>query len=395
MPASSMILTPSRGPLIEGSFARQTPGHRGVSQVDARKPGWAPLAGKAGRVTGRQAFAPGRVNLIGDHTDYNGGLALPMAIELGTTVGFTPAGDAGVRIVSDHATSSAFVPRDLSDDPGVVETFEPSWAAMSAGVLVQCEPRPTGELVITSTLPIGAGLSSSASCCVAVALAVGIDQPPGVLARLCQRAEALSGSNVGLLDQTVILNARRGHALLIDFATMALEPVALSDAAEITVIHSGVERILVDSPYARRRVECAEAARRLGHPLGLASIAQCAGLGDSVLQRRTRHVVTECERVRQFSSAMARQDMAEAGRLLTESHRSLARDFECSTTQVDQLVGLLVATPGVHGARITGGGFGGCVVVLAEPGALDLTGFERHWRVNAGEGARILDATPS
>jgi galactokinase len=195
--------------------------------------------------------------------------------------------------------------------------------------------------------------------------------PPIEMARLGQRAESAVGVEVGLMDPLVVAGARAGHGLLVDFATLAVQPVPIPEDLAVVIVHSGRSRQLTDGRYGRRRDECTAAGRLLGRPLGQADRSDLAILADPLLRRRARHVTTECGRVRRFAEALRTGDRAEAGRLMVDSHRSLALDFEVSTPEVDALVEDLCRRPGVHGARMTGGGFGGCVVALAEPGALD------------------------
>lgn len=336
------------------------------------------------------ARAPGRVNLVGDHTDYNGGLALPMAIDLVTEVHLTENGSGRLLLLSTLDAEPADLPLDLPFDPRALGTVTPSWARLAAAVVAQARPPHGGIGRITSTVPVGAGLSSSAAVTVALATAFGAAGPPEVVARLCQRAEAAVGADVGLMDQLASVAGRAGHALLIDFSTLAIEQVPMPGDAEVVVVHSGVARVLERTPYAARRAECDAAAVELGHPLGQAEAADLPGIRDPVLRRRTRHVVTECERVRSFTGALAAGDLVGAGQLLRESHRSLTEDFAASVPEIDALVGELAARPGVYGARMTGGGFGGCVVALCEPGALDPEDWPgRAWRVMPAEGASL------
>ncbi|MEA3056206.1 MAG: galactokinase [Actinomycetota bacterium] len=286
-----------------------------------------------------KVFAPGRVNLIGDHTDYAGGLVLPIALQLGTTIEGARGGDR-VELTSDDADEqfSRFV------DAVVAE------AGSSTGF--------RGS--VTSTLPIGAGLSSSASLEVAVALAIGAT---GDIAALCQRAEQrASGVPCGRMDQLASVHGRAGHALLIDCSTFSIRPVPMPDDIEIVVVHSGESRSLASSAYAERRAQL-EA-------------------GDA---RRVRHVTTENQRVVAFADALESRDLQRAGALMVQSHASLRDDFEVSTPALDALVEELVAIDGVHGARLTGAGFGGCVVALTEPGAVAL-----GWKVTASSGAQVL-----
>lgn len=328
-------------------------------------------------MTAVRARAPGRVNLIGDHTDYAGGLALPMAIDLGTTVEGERTGRT-VELVSDREPVPARVPLDVADPA----TVEPAWARYVAGVVA--ELRPATGLVgrVHTTLPVGAGLSSSAALELSVALALGFTGEPLELARLCQRAEHLaSGVPCGLMDQLTAACGVEGHALLVDFATTEVTPVPVPDDAEIVVVHSGEPRALAGSAYAERRAQVDAAVAELG-PLRDRPVGDLDRLEDPVLRRRARHVLTENARVRAMAAALAAGELVEAGRLMVESHRSLRDDFEVSTPRLDELVAILCASPRVHGARLTGAGFGGCVVALCDPGALG--GWGHHVRASAG-----------
>jgi galactokinase len=323
------------------------------------------------------AHAPGRVNLVGDHTDYTGGLVLPMAIDLGTTVTGEPGGDR-VTLRSATEAEPAVVPLDV-DDPAAME---PPWARYVAGVVAELRPGTgfTGE--VTTTLPVGAGLSSSAALEVAVALALGTTGPVAELAALCQRAEQrASGVPCGIMDQLASLAGVDGHALLIDCHDLTVRPVRVPSWLEVVVVHSGEERALAGSAYAERRAQCEAAEARVG-PLRLASIDALGAIDDGVVRRRARHVVTENARVRGFAAALEAQDAATAGALMVASHASLRDDFEVSTAALDALVDRLCAVPGVHGARLTGAGFGGCAVALVDRGT-PLEG----WRVHAAPGA--------
>jgi galactokinase len=327
------------------------------------------------------AFAPGRVNLIGDHTDYTGGLVLPMAIDLGTTVEGERGGDA-VRLVSADEPEPAVVALPVGDPRGA----EPPWARYVAGVASVLRPAAGFEGRVTTTLPVGAGLSSSAALEVAVALALGFDGSTMELAVACQQAEQrASGVPCGLMDQLASAAGIAGHALLIDFTDLTVTPVPVAPDADVVVVHSGQERALVGSAYAERRAACEAAAAIVG-PLHDATVDDVERLDDGVLRKRARHVVSENERVRRFAVALAAGSLAECGELMVASHRSLADDFEVSTAALDALVARLTATPGVLGARLTGAGFGGCVVALTEPGALPV---DEGWHVHAVDGAHV------
>ncbi|HEX3541123.1 MAG TPA: galactokinase [Acidimicrobiales bacterium] len=327
-----------------------------------------------------RAFAPGRVNLIGDHTDYTGGYVLPMAVQLGTTVTFDPGGPE-VRLVSADDPEPAVVRIDVADPAALT----PGWAQYVAAVVAEVRPAVGGRGQVRTTLPLGAGLSSSAALEVAVACALGLAGPPLALAQLCQRAEQrASGVPCGIMDQLASAAGVAGHALLIDCATNDARPVPLPEAADVVAVHSGQSRRLATSAYAARRAECEAAAALIG-PLRLARSADVETLAEARLRRRARHVVTENARVLAFAAALGRGELPAAGAIMDESHASLRDDFEVSSPALDALVARLQRTPGVFGARLTGAGFGGCAVALAEPGAL-----REGWHLTAVGGAHLF-----
>jgi galactokinase len=327
------------------------------------------------------AFAPGRVNLIGDHTDYTGGLVLPMAIQLGTTVRFRPdPGALRIWFESDAEPEPADLPLVVPRPAQV----SPLWARYLAAVLSEVAPVTGGAGSISTDLPVGSGLSSSAALEVAAALALGFRGPPLELAMACQRAEQKAcGVPCGLMDQFASAAGVSGCALLIDCRSNHLERVPIPDHCEIVAVHSGEVRSLAGSEYAQRRRDCEEAAAVLGH-LADASPGDVASLRDDRLRGRARHVVTENWRVRSFAASLGAGDLETAGKLMLASHASLRDDFEVSTPALDALVEDLSGRPGVFGARLTGAGFGGCVVALSAPGALDA-----GWRLVPSRGARV------
>jgi galactokinase len=314
---------------------------------------------------GLRAFAPGRVNLIGDHTDYMGGLVLPMAIGLGTEV----TGDRGgnwVMLGSDRFDGVAEVPLAGAGDPA---DLEPRWARYVAAVVDEVRPDDGLVGMVHSTLPAGSGLASSAALIVAVARALGSrETDPVALAKVCQRAEQRAvGVPVGIMDQLVSLAASEGTVLRIDCDSLEVEAVPFPPDAEVVVIHSGQHRELSGSAYAERRAQCEEAEAKLGRPLRDVSAVDVEALDDPVLARRARHVVTENHRVDALAHALAAGQLAYAGELLVASHASLRDDFEVSTPALDSIVATVRGVRGVYGARVTGAGFGGCVVVLCRP----------------------------
>jgi galactokinase len=331
-----------------------------------------------------RAWAPGRVNLIGDHTDHTGGLVLPMTIDLGTTVTGERGGDA-VTLHSASQPDAAVVPLDV-DDPAAVS---PGWARYVAGVVAELRPSAgfTGE--VATRLPIGAGLSSSASLEVAIAVAIGFEGSAIELAQLCQRAEQrASGVPCGIMDQLASAAGVDGHALRIDCTSLDVQLVRLPDDVDVVVVDSGQPRALATSAYAERAAAC-QAAQGVIGPLAAATLADLEQIDDEIVRRRARHVVTENQRVDAFAAALTAGDRSRLGAAMAASHASLRDDFEVSTPVLDALVQELAATDGVIGARLTGAGFGGCVVALVEPGT-PLPGGHTVWRLTASDGARVL-----
>jgi len=306
---------------------------------------------------------------MGDHTDYNDGFVLPVAIDRWCTVEVAVA--EGDRV---HARSAQFPDvADLPRDGGEPRTTEPAWARFVGGVLAtlaQAGHRvPPLELAVDSTVPPGSGLSSSSALAVATTLACAdaaglvpdrvVDRV--TLARLALAAEVrATGVPGGLMDQLASLHGRAGHALLIDCRVPAIEAIPIATGVAIVVVHSGVTRTLAGSEYAARRAECEAVAARLGLvALRDASPEQVAH------EPRARHVVAENARVLATADALPRGDLAELGALLLASHASLRDDYGVSTPELDLLVELLVEA-GAPGARLTGAGFGGCVVALVQ-----------------------------
>jgi galactokinase len=318
----------------------------------------AALGVRAGDV--RFVRAPGRVNLIGDHTDYQDGLCLPMAIDRDVLIAFRPRSDGRVHVHSFDLDA------DLTDGPSA----RPVQATVAA--LAPRAPRPFAgfDAAVASTVPIGAGLSSSAAFGVALAIVTatvaGLQLDPVEIARVAQAVEqTATGVPCGLMDQLASVGGRIDHALLVDCRALTISPVPMPAAAGVLVIHSGVERQLGESAYAARRHACETAAARLCvATLRDATIAQVAD------DPFARHVVTENARVDAFADALGGGDVATAGALMLDSHRSLRDDFAVSTPELDLLVDLCV-DGGAYGARLTGAGFGGCVIALVEDRELD------------------------
>jgi galactokinase len=325
------------------------------------------------------AIGPGRVNLIGEYTDIADGLVLPLAIDLATTVVGHRGGDR-VVLTSASEPHPAVVPLDVEDPAAIV----PAWARYVAGVVAEVRPSEGFVGEVDTTVPIGAGLSSSAALEVAVALALGFEGSTHELARATQRAEQrASGVPCGVMDQLASAAGVAGHALLIDCHDLSIDPVPLPDDVEVRVVHSGQRRELAGSAYAERRSAVERAEAELGPLRLLTDPAEAEALADPVVRRRARHVIGENARVRTTAEALRAGDLQTVARALAASHASLRDDFEVSTPVLDALVQRLTATPGVLAARLTGAGFGGCVVALTRPGALD-----EGWLVRPSAGAR-------
>ncbi len=314
--------------------------------------------------------APGRVNLIGEHTDYNDGFVLPMAIERAVWIALRPRPDKRVRVYAlDLAEWAEFSLNALQPDKGWAEYLKGvAWAWQEAGYSL-CG----WEGVLTGDVPRGAGLSSSAAVEMATARAFqavsGFAWEPATMARLGQRAEnAWVGVRCGIMDQMIAAAGRRGHALLIDCRTLETQSVPLPEGVVVVILDTATRRGLVDSAYNERRRQCEAAARHFGVPaLRDVSAAELSARDrelDEVIRRRARHVISENDRTLAAAAAMRRGDAATLGRLMDASHVSLRDDFEVSSPALDTMVTLARRHPGCLGARMTGAGFGGCAVAL-------------------------------
>jgi galactokinase len=322
-------------------------------------------------VNGRWA-APGRVNLIGEHLDYNGGPVLPIAIDRRTVVTVSVRSDTVVTVASESFGEP--VRFGVATEPGDVS----GWAAHVAGLLWALrsdgQPVPSLDLTVTSDLPIGAGLSSSHALECAVAVAVrdlaSLDVDDFALALAARRAENdYVGVPTGIMDQLASLCGVAGHALLIDTSALTVRPVPAEWAADgltLLVIDTRAQHAHAEGGYGERRRECAEAASAVGvSALADAALGDVDRLDDATLRRRARHVVTETARVEQAVAALAGRDWPRFGRLLSQSHVSLRDDFEVSCPELDVAVDATMGA-GALGARMTGGGFGGSAIALVE-----------------------------
>jgi galactokinase len=322
--------------------------------------------------------APGRANLIGEHTDYNQGWVLPFALRLGVTVAASRRDDGVLVICSRQAPGDPAELRVAALAPGALN----GWAAYPAGVawaLREAGHRLAGgaSLAVDSDLPQGAGLSSSAALECATALALtglyGLDVPRPELAALACRAEnGFVGVPSGIMDQSASLLCEAGHALLLDCRSLDTAGVPLDPAGAglaLVLIDTGARHTLGDGRYAERRRECDRAAAQLGVASlrDVTSLAAVAGLADPVLRRRARHVITENMRVSETVALLTGGDMAGVGAVLHASHVSLRDDFEVSWPEADVAVDAAAAA-GALGARMMGGGFGGSALALVPAG---------------------------
>jgi galactokinase len=331
--------------------------------------------------------APARVNLIGEHTDYTGGLVMPMAIPFTTVAQLQSADDGRYTFSSELFSSSrSMTPDDRSPRMG-------DWSDYPVGVLRELEQRginiPPFALHLSGNIPLGSGLSSSASVEVATAIAL-LDHartmlPAEVIAKLCQRAENIYvGSPCGIMDQFVVTAAKAEHALLLNTRDLQYEllPMNKGELADcrIVVANSGVKHSIAGGDYGvrRREVEAGQAKLRERFPelrdLGDATLEQLAACERELTQqslRRCRHIISENARVREAAEAMVAGDAVRLGAVMTRAHASERDDFECSIEEIDFLVQTAIGLRGCHGARLTGGGFGGCTVNLVDAAEVD------------------------
>ena len=349
------------------------------------------------------ARAPGRVNLIGEHTDYNDGFVFPMALPFETAVAGVMLDDGEHTVIDCDGFGTLTLPSSAGADD--------AWSAHLRGVhelLDLGRPLPRWRGAVATDIPTGASLSSSAALEVATTMVLlelaGERWSPKDVARFGQRVENDHlGLPSGIMDQLISACAVEGHATLIDCRDLSMRHVPLPDGYVVVVMDTQTRRELVDSEYAARRADCEAAARVLNvGSLRDASATEVEGLVDGRLRRRARHVVSENERTLAAADAMAAGDGAMLGQLMSESHRSLRDDYEVSGVGLDAIVEIASATRGCVGARMTGGGFAGCAVALVESEALDRflpevaegyalrTGVAPHlWPVSAAGGATV------
>lgn len=320
--------------------------------------------------------APGRVNLIGEHTDYNDGFVLPVAINYHTYIALSPRSDRLIKVVAENFDGE-FVTIDL-DQPMQKDTVI-EWSNYVRGVVQEMMKNgftlAGGNLLISGNVPAGAGLSSSASLEMALIRALtelskeSID--PTQAALIGQAAENnFVGCNCGIMDQLISACGQASSALLIDCENLATRPVSIPSDWELLIVHSGVKRGLVDSEYNQRRQQCEAAAAYFGkktlREVDLTALVEAEPHLDSLSFRRARHVLTENARTLLAVDALAAGDLVSLVKLMAESHASMRDDFNITTDSIDTLVEILTeAGGGQAGVRMTGGGFGGCVVAIA------------------------------
>ena len=357
-----------------------------------------------------RAQAPGRVNLIGEHTDYNDGLVLPAAIDRTVTIAAGRNGTGRIRL---HAAAYDELVEFPAASPGSVPLQ--GWARYPQGVAAQLAARGIRlagmDAVITADLPIGAGLSSSAALEVAVSLALehaaGATLPARERALLCRRAEVeFVGIPCGIMDQFAVSLCRRGHALFLDCRSLETHHIPLPSGVVLAVCDTGVRRALEDSGYAIRRRECEEAVRWLrgrGRPITSlrdVTVDDLPGVEKEMpepLRRRLRHIVTENARVIEAARALEGGKPEDLGPIFRASHRSLRDDYEVSSPELDAMVNAALASPGCLAARMTGAGFGGAVVALVRRSEAQrfLAAVTNGYRQHIGREGTFLTAEPA
>jgi len=328
--------------------------------------------------------APGRVNLIGEHTDYNEGFVLPIAIQYETRVAVESMPERRMHVHSDTYSETAVF--DL-DDPRPIARRH--WSDYVRGVAIMLEQEGCllrgASLQISSNIPVGAGLSSSAALEVATALAMlgnsSLTLEPLKIAQLAQRAEnEFVGARCGIMDQFTACHGRAGHALLLDCRSLDVDYIPTPQEAALVVCNTMVRHDLASGEYNRRRQQCEAGVTALSkflpdiHALrdvNAQQLAMFAGKLDEVVYRRCRHVVGENERVQDAARALRAGDLPRFGALMKASHRSLRDDYEVSCSELDTMVDIQLGIQGVYGARMTGGGFGGCTIALVDSSKVD------------------------
>ncbi len=328
--------------------------------------------------------APGRVNLIGEHTDYNDGFVMPIAIEFYTWVAVRGRPDRMLHVHSEQFHEAAKFSLDaLAGAP------RHHWSDFIRGVAAVLQAHghtlSGANLLVEGQVPMGSGLSSSASLEVATALALlsaaHIDAPPLEVAKQCQQAEhEFVGTRCGIMDQFISVFGRAGHALLLDCRSLHCEPLAIPGDTRLVICNSMVKHAHASNGYNQRRADCEMGVRFLRQRLPnitalrdvtMADLEPFRDRLDDVIYRRCRHVISENQRVLDAATALRTSDLNRLGYLMAESHRSLRDDYEVSCRELDALVEIAGACEGVYGSRMTGGGFGGCTITVLQSGAVE------------------------
>ncbi len=339
---------------------------------------------RMGREATLVARGPGRVNLIGEHTDYNDGFVLPVAIDRAAFVAAAPREDRRLRVWAEQFQNEMTLDLDQAQ-PGAADEWGVYVLGMAAVIERDGHRLIGADMVIDGDVPTGAGLSSSAALENAVGAALvalaGVDVPPQRMAQLGKQTEnEFAGVNSGIMDQMISALGQAQHALLIDCRSYDFQPIPMPPEVRIVVCDSKVSRALAGSAYNERRAECEEAVAQMQSVLpGIkalrdvspAQLDEHQNLLSPLVLRRARHVVTENARTVEAAERLSAGDLQRFGVLMNESHRSLRDDYEVSSPQLDLLVSAAQAVPGVYGARLTGAGFGGCTVSLVDPGVVD------------------------
>jgi galactokinase len=322
--------------------------------------------------------SPGRVNIIGEHTDYNDGFVLPIAINYAAWVALRPREDNQVKVWAlDMDDSLTFNLDEFTHNNGGWQEYIKgvAWALQERGFQLK-----GWEGVFTGDVPIGAGLSSSASLELALARAFALvsDLPwdPRQMALVCQLAEnQWVGVNSGIMDQMISASGKKNKALLIDCRDLNTKQIPLPTEAQLVILDTATRRGLVDSAYNERRAQCEAVACHFNanalRDVTSDQLLDKAGILNIQLYQRANHVISENERVLEAVQALQDGDLAVLGKLMNASHTSLRDDFEVSREEMDQMVAIAQSQPGCYGARLTGAGFGGCVIALVEKGAVE------------------------
>jgi len=352
--------------------------------------------------------APGRVNLIGEHTDYNNGYVFPVAINRRTVIAASRRNDRKLRIHAHNFNASVEVSLD-----GLKATKSESWSNYSKGVAAVLQENGTklagADLLIYSDIPNGVGLSSSAALEMATAYALlalnSIAMPPVEVIHSCHNAEfEFVGIHCGIMDQFISCLGKKDHALFLDCESLKYEHVRVPAGCKLIVCDTGVKRSLAASEYNIRRQQCSEGAQQLSYvvpsvrslrDISVKQFEQYKGKLGDVIRKRCRHVIYENERVLQSVAALKRHDLSEFGKLMYQSHMSLKNDYEVSCAELDVVVDICAEVDGVYGARMTGAGFGGAAICLVESDQTDevVTRLRREYPEKTGRRPTIQVCT--